>query len=343
MTQSGLAREAARTACAPPEPSTAVSAVVTMGETMGLLTVPAGRRLRSELSSPIGFGGAESNVAIGLARLDVPVTWLSRVGDDAFGSLITREIRGEGVQVLAAVDTQARTGLMVKEQLHGTPWRIRYYRDGSAASRLSPADLEVAQVHHAITHARVLHLTGISAALSASALDAVRAAIQLARAAGVLVSFDVNYRAAQWPTKRAAPVLAELCSTANIVFAGTQEAALVLQTTETAESALAVGLAELGADTVVIKLGARGALALTNNQAVAAAPDPIEVVDPVGAGDAFVAGYLSGLVRGASPTECLRRGNQLGAAVCLVPGDWEGLPTQEELDHLNSVQEDVLR
>lgn len=325
-----------------PAPMTA-GGVVTLGETMALLTVPSGRRLRSGTAAPVGFGGAESNVAIGLARLDVPVTWVSRVGDDAFGSMIIREIRGEGVQVLATVDPDARTGLMVKEHRHGTPWRIGYYRDGSAASRLSAADLGPS-ARAAITSARVLHLTGITPALSDCAREAVHAAIGIARAAGVLVSFDVNYRAALWPVRRAAPVLAELCAAADVVFAGAAEAALVLQVAPAApEEELARGLAGLGAGTVVIKLGARGAMALTGDRIVTAAPDPIQVVDPIGAGDAFVAGYLSGLVAAAPVADCLRRGNRLGGAVCRVPGDWEGLPTHEELEHLDSTPEDVVR
>lgn len=333
--------QASPTTPEPPAPIT--GGVVTIGETMALLTVPSGRHLRGGTAAPVGFGGAESNVAIGLARLDVPVTWVSRVGHDAFGSMIVREIRGEGVQVVATVDPQARTGLMVKEHRHGTPWRVGYYRDGSAASRLSAADL-TPSVRQAITSARVLHLTGITPALSDSACHAVRAAVDIARSAGVLVSFDVNYRAALWPAAQAAPVLADLCAAADVVFAGAAEAALVLQISgATPEEELARGLAGLGAGSVVIKLGARGALAFTGDQIVTAAPDPIDVVDPVGAGDAFVAGYLSGLVGAAPVADCLRRGNQLGGAVCRVPGDWEGLPTHEELEHLDSTLEDVVR
>src|SRR6478736_1776831 len=116
--------------------------VVTFGETMALLTAPIGRELRGGSCLPVGIGGAESNVAIGLARLGVASTWISRVGDDAFGALVTREIRGEGVQVIAGQDSAAPTGMMVKEHRGGQPWRVRYYRAGSAASRLSPADID---------------------------------------------------------------------------------------------------------------------------------------------------------------------------------------------------------
>lgn len=317
------------------------SGVVTLGETMALLTSPSGRHLRSGTSLPIGIGGAESNVAIGLARLDVPVTWVSRVGDDAFGAMVTREIRAEGVSVCAAVDDQARTGMMVKEHLHGTPWRVRYYRNESAASRFSPTDLDASL----IAGAEVLHLTGITAALSPTALATVREAIRIACDAGTLVSFDVNHREALWSSQRAAPVLAELCGVADLVFAGLSEAALVLgaPAATTAEDALASGLAELGASTVVLKLGAAGALARTNGVTIRAAAEPVQVVDPVGAGDAFVAGYLSALTEGRPVEECLRRGNQLGGAVCRVHGDWEGLPTRDELKRIDSHIEDVLR
>jgi 2-dehydro-3-deoxygluconokinase len=318
--------------------------VVTIGETMALLTSPSGRHLRGGSRLPVGIGGAESNVAIGLARLDVPVTWISRVGDDAFGSLVVREIRAEGVQVSATVDPDARTGLMVKEQLHGTPWRVRYYRDGSAASRLATADIEAAS--EAIAAARVLHLTGITAALSASAPAAVHRAVEIARAAGTLVSFDVNHRAALWSADEAAPVLAELCAAADLVFAGTAEAALVLGTAiddRSDDESLARGVGKLGPSTVVLKLGARGALALTGDRTTVAPTEPVDVVDPVGAGDAFVAGYLSALVQDRPVAECLQRGNLVGGAVCRVPGDWEGLPTPQELEQLGSHLEDVVR
>ena len=128
---------------------------------MALPTAPGGRQLRSGACLPVGIGGAESNVAIGLARLGVQATWISRVGDDAFGALVTRELRGEGATVTAHLDSAAPTGMMVKEHRGGTPWRVRYYRNGSAASRLSPADVDAA----AIADADVLHLTGITPAL----------------------------------------------------------------------------------------------------------------------------------------------------------------------------------
>jgi 2-dehydro-3-deoxygluconokinase len=326
-----------------------VSAVVTVGETMALLDAPASGRLGTAL--PVGMGGAESNVAIGLARLGVDCTWVSRVGDDALGTFLIREIRAEGVRVLAPRDPDAPTGLMLKEHRGGRPWRVRYYRSGSAASLLSPADVDA--VAGEIAAADVLHLTGITAALGPVPRAAVERAMQVARDAGTLVSFDVNHRATLWSDEEAAPVLAGLAATADLVFAGPEEACLLLGRPPGSGpagfedgfeygEALARELAKRGPATVVVKLGALGALALSGDEVHRAAALPIAVVDPVGAGDAFVAGYLSAVVAGGSVPDRLRTGNACGAAVCAAAGDWEGLPTRAELADLD-VNEEVVR
>lgn len=316
--------------------------VLTIGESMALLDAPAAGRLGAAL--PVRIGGAESNVAIGLARLGVDATWVSRVGDDALGTFVTREIRAEGVRVLAGRDAAAPTGLMVKEHRGGRPSRVRYYRAGSAASRLSPADVDA--VAGEIAAADVVHLTGITAALGAGPRAAVGRAVELARAAGTSVSFDVNHRATLWADDVAAPVLARLAASADLVFAGPEEAALVLGRAPAAPSfeegeLLARELAERGPRTVVIKLGALGALALSGDEVHRVAALPIAVVDPVGAGDAFVAGYLGEVVAGGSVPDALHTANACGAAVCQVPGDWEGLPTRAELADLGDEREVV--
>jgi 2-dehydro-3-deoxygluconokinase len=227
--------------------------VLTIGESMALLDAPASGRLGASL--PVGMGDAEANVAIGLARLGVDSTWASRVGDDALGTFLVREIRAEGVRVLATRDPAAPTGLMLKEHRNGRPWRVRYYRSGSAASRLSPADVDA--VADEIAAAGVLHLTGITAALGRAPLAAVEHAIQVAKAAGTLVSFDVNHRATLWSDEEAAPVLARLVAAADLVFAGPEEAALVLERTPAPASveegeALARELAKRGPGTGVV-------------------------------------------------------------------------------------------
>ncbi|QUF03607.1 sugar kinase [Actinosynnema pretiosum subsp. pretiosum] len=301
--------------------------VVTIGETMALVTLPSSGRVTAAAPVVLGVGGAESNVAIGLARLGVPATWVSRVGDDALGALVVRELRGEGVTVLAPRDPDAPTGMMLKEHRNGRPTRVRYYRGGSAASLLGPADVDRATV----AGAAVLHLTGITPALGDGPRAAVRHAVDLARSEGVTVTFDVNHRKTLWSDEEARPVLAELVSKADVVFAGAEEAELVLGTPGAAEEELVAGLAGLGAGTAVLKIGERGALAHRDGVRTHVPTTPAAVVDPVGAGDAFVAGFLAELVAGRPLETCLRTGNACGGLVVGVPGDWEGLPTRAEL------------
>ena len=182
----------------------------------------------------------------------------------------------------------------------------------------------------------MLHLSGITPALSASARAAVHRAVDLAREAGVPVSFDLNYRAALWSPKEAGDELRTLVGRANIVFAGEEEAALVVGAG--APEHLAKQLAALGPAEVVLKLGAEGACAVIGGDEVASPALAVSAIDPVGAGDAFVAGYLSALLDEESPAERLRRGNVCGAFSVSVAGDWEGLPRRGELATLEGTE-----
>ncbi|WP_141704419.1 sugar kinase, partial [Planobispora rosea] len=181
--------------------------LVTLGETMALFTARRVGALRHARDFDLGVGGAESNVAIGVTRLGLRACWIGRVGADEFGELVRSTLAGEHVDVSrAVVDPDAPTGLMVKGRRTAELVDVRYYRAASAGSRLRPADLDTGLIRSA----RVLHVTGITPALSATALEAVRAAVAEARAAGVPVSMDVNYRRALWAPDRAAAVLGEI-------------------------------------------------------------------------------------------------------------------------------------
>ena len=197
--------------------------VVVMGETMALFSSRSAGVLRSGAKADFSVGGAESNVAIGLARLGVPVAWIGRVGVDPFGDEIVRVLRGEGVEVLARRDGSRRTGLMVKERRTALHQRVVYYRSDSAGSALSPDDVD----DRIVGGARVLHVTGITPALSESATAAVDHAIDAARAAGTTVSLDVNYRSALWSRDAATAALTRLLPSVDILFAGLEEAELL--------------------------------------------------------------------------------------------------------------------
>ena len=293
--------------------------------------------LRHANSLAFGIGGAESNVAIGLARLGVATSWLGRVGDDSLGERVAREIRGDGVQVHAVIDSEARTGLMVKERPSTASTAVHYYRAGSAGSRLHPDDLPQGWVESA----SLLHITGITPLLSATARDAVHAAVDRARASGVTVSFDINYRSALAPASAAEPVLRQLAERADIVFGGEEEFAILYPRTSIADAA--ARLRDAGCATTVVKLGAAGAAAITADSVVEASGFAIDPVDTVGAGDAFVGGYLSAILAGLETEAILQRANACGAMACLVPGDWEAAPTRRELDLFMNRDSDPVR
>jgi 2-dehydro-3-deoxygluconokinase len=313
--------------------------VITFGETMGLLTALDIGALERAHSFRYGIGGAESNVAIGVARLGRHAAWFGRIGADATGDMIADRLRAEGVTAFTIRDDRRPTGLMVRHRRFAHVHNIDYHRAHSAGSALAPHDIPQA----AVRGAQILHVTGITPALSATAAETVFAAIDIARAARVLVSVDVNYRSKLWAPEAAAPVLRALAERADILFAGPEEAQLVLGDTSCANDAdLARALAKFGASDTIIKAGARGCAAIIDDQDLRRAALNVDAIDTVGAGDAFVAGYLSERMTGSDVDTRLNTAIHVGALAVTVPGDCEGLPHLSDLRHPLSA-EDVLR
>lgn len=305
--------------------------VVAIGESLGLLVPDRPGRLAHVPHLRLGFGGAESNVAIGVARLGGRSAWVGRVGGDGLGELVTRGIRAEGVEVHASVDPDAATALMIKERPRPGSSRVTYYRSVQAGSRLTAADIP----DGVIERAAILHVTGISAGLGEGPLAAVHAAIDRAKAAGVTVSFDVNHRSALWRNgngRDAAAAYRELAARSDIVFAGDDEAALVTGRRDPREQLEAIRA--LGVACAVIKLGEHGAIASEGDTVSARDAVRVDVVDTVGAGDAFVAGWLAETAAGASLEHRLETAVQCGALACTVDGDWEAAPTRADVTAL---------
>ena len=301
--------------------------VVTLGETMILMIAEQAGPMREATTFRRHVAGAESNVAIGLARLNHRSGWISRVGDDEFGRAVIFRVRGEGVDTSKVkVDAEAPTGLLVRERRDLGPIEQVYYRRGSAASRLSPDDLDAAY----ISQAAFLHLTGITPALSESCRQTVFAAAEIARSVGVKVVLDPNYRSKLWSRADACAVLRDLATRCDILLPGEEEAELL--TGESDPELAARQLASLGPGLVVVKLGPNGALALTDGQVTRAPAVVLErIVDPVGAGDAFAAGFLAAQLRGLALVEALALANRCGAIAMTIAGDTESLPTWEQL------------
>ncbi len=308
--------------------------LVTLGETMALFRpVESGEGDAYRLS----FGGAESNVAIGVARLGGAATWVGRVGDDVAGRRIARELRAEGVHAVVRIDDAAGTGAMMKAESAPGRISVQYWRAGSAGSRLAPDDIDPALLRSS----SVLHVTGITPALSESAAAAVDGAVEVARAAGIAVSFDVNHRPSLWRGRDPRALYRRLAASADLVFAGADEAELLVGAGD--EEELVTRIAALGPSVVALKLGERGALVLDGGRMLRRSALPIVPVDTVGAGDAFVAGYLAELLAGSSAEQRLDTAVAAGAFACLGRGDWESLPHRRQLDLLAASASDPVQ
>jgi 2-dehydro-3-deoxygluconokinase len=314
--------------------------IVTLGETMGLFTPNKQGYLRYANQYSQSFVGSETNVAIGVSRMGYKAGWISRVGKDEFGKGLLMFLRGEDIDLtFVKEDNESPTGLMFKEYLRENQTRVFYYRSNSAASRLSPEDIEASY----ISQAKYLFVSGITPALSKSCHLAVMAAINIAKEHGVQVVFDPNLRKTLWEEDIARQTLLEIAKQADIVLPGISEGEFLFGTNDVKE--IGDNLLELGAKMVVIKLGEAGASVITN-EGVENVPGykVNRVVDPIGAGDAFAAGFITGLLDNLSLYESVQRANAFGALATQVKGDIEGLPEREQLSQfMNSTSGDVER
>lgn len=295
---------------------------------MVLFTPETKGQMRYARSFSSKIAGAETNTLIGLSKLGHETGWISRVGKDEFGAFVLSAVRGEGVdtsQVL--VDETAPTGIFFKELLYEDSVRIQYYRKGSASSQMSPEQLS----EEYIANAQYLYLTGITPALSDSCKASVFHAIELAKRHGRKVVFDPNIRRKLWSDDEARETLLAMAEKADIVLPGVAEGEFLFGTKNDAE--IAEQFHRLGVETVVMKLGEKGAYLSTalENKYIPGFK-AVKVVDPVGAGDGFAAGFLSGLIEGLSLEDSVKRACAVGAMVVMVNGDIEGLPDRETLD-----------
>jgi len=309
--------------------------VVTLGETMVLFVPSTIGPLRYISRFEKTIGGAESNVAIGLARLGHQAGWVSRLGNDEFGLYVLNFIRGEGIDTSRVIlDNDHSTAVFFKERHELNEPKVYYYRKGSAASYMGPEDLDESY----IASAKFLHITGITPALSKSCRETVYAAIKLARKHQVTVVFDPNIRLKLWSSEEARMTLMDICKLCDIVMPGIDEGKLI--TGESHPEKIADALLCQGAKVVIIKLGEEGAYFQTHDEkGYIPAIKVSKVVDAVGAGDAFAAGLLSGLIRGSALPEAVQLGNRVASFALTVTGDVDGLPSWEQVNPNRKTQE----
>lgn len=303
--------------------------VVTVGEAMALLMARQPLPLAEVSEFERATAGAELNVAVGLSRLGYKVGYISALGQDSLGRNLLNFMQAEGLDLRhLRLDGQHPTGFMLKSMaLDGSDPEVEYFRRGSAASHLSRADIPSG----AYQQARLLHLTGISPALSDSCRDMVLTMAAQARGAGRMVSFDPNLRPRLWPSQEAmTETVNALASLADVVMPGLGEGRLLTGCTDAAE--IADFYLARGARQVVVKLGPEGAYYAGPEGRGTAPGVPVQkVVDTVGAGDGFAVGVISALLEGLPLALAAARGNAVGARVVQFRGDCEGLPTRSQL------------
>jgi 2-dehydro-3-deoxygluconokinase len=307
--------------------------VITFGESMALFMPAGSKGIAYSSQFERLFGGAESNVAIGLARLGHAVGWCGSLGADPFGKIIAKTLRSEGVDVSRVkFSSEASTGLMFREVVAGKS-SVYYYRRDSAASRMKPSDLDSSY----FAGTKVLHITGITAALSESCRETLKESIHIAKQQGVKVCFDPNLRLKLWSIDEARPVLLELAAEADYFMPGLDELKLLYQTDDFHSI---IDKLKALPGVCVIKGGDDETYLLDGGELSSIPYFKVDrVIDTVGAGDGFCAGFIAGIVRGLPLAESVRLGNLIGSMVIQMEGDWEALPTWEEADAvLNNIQ-----
>lgn len=301
--------------------------IITIGETMACFTPKSAGPLRYVKDYEMRIAGAESNVAIGVSKLGHSAGWISALGTDELGHFVLNSVRAEGVDTASVrFDKKRPTGLMLKQINSGSDSSVFYYRQDSAACHMDAALLD----KHYFEGAKILHLTGITPVLSRECKAMVQSAIELARSLDMMVSFDPNIRMKLWGNRDYRPMIREFINQSDIIFIGKSEAEILFQSEEEEQifqQIFSSGVAKM----IALKNGAKGAFVAEKGRVKKVAPYPCNCVDPIGAGDAFCAAFLCGLLEKRTAEECGERGAIAGALVTETYGDIEGYPSREDL------------
>lgn len=287
--------------------------VITIGETMLRLTPPDLLRIEQASNFDAHIGGSESNVAVGLARLGLDVAWISRLTDNTLGHWIVNGIRAQNVDTSHVIWTEEnRVGLYFYEE--GVAPRgssVIYDRADSAMAHIRPAELPIGLFQK--EKARLLHITGITLAISNTASHTVHEAVKLAKKAGYLLSFDINYRSLLWSTEEAQSACHEIASVADIIFLPLRDAISIYHTPSDPEKAIRMMAERYPNAIIVLTLGANGALALSDTKIMTQSAFPAQEVGRLGGGDAFVAGFLYGYLTALNIQDALLWGTASAA------------------------------
>lgn len=304
--------------------------IITLGETMAALTPKETGYLHYIRDYGMRIAGAESNLAIGVCKLGHSAAWISSLGADELGYFVNNSIRAEGVDThYVKFDPHHRTGLMLKQMLPGKETSVFYYRENSAAANMQAEELH----EEMFAEGKVLHLTGITPVLSDSCRAVVLKAIEFAKRAGLKISFDPNIRKKLWKDTDFTPVLKEIVKCSNILMLGLDEAQILYGSSEKEEIVKAFFENE-AAEYLAVKDGKNGAYVADRQGGHTILPHPCKPVDPIGAGDAFNAGFLCGLLEQRTVQEAGKIAAIAGAMATESFGDIEGYPSRISIQHI---------
>jgi len=290
--------------------------VVTLGESLIQLNAVTRGPLRHVTLFERHVAGAETTVAVCVRRQGLSSGLITRVGDDEFGKCILNWVRGEGVDTSQIrVDTEAPTGIYFVQRGFPIPSESKmfYYRKGSAGSRISPSDVDPDY----LGAAKLFHTTGITPALSETALEATRKALEISISNNLIVSFDTNIRPVLWGSiDNAVRVLTPMIEKVDILFTDPRDASILLNVQDVDQ--MIDGFLKFGVETVVLKMGRKGAIATNRREKVSVQALEVYVEDPIGAGDAFAGTFITSRLKGRSLEESLKRAVIAGSLVVTV-------------------------
>lgn len=292
----------------------------TFGEAMALFLASDTDSVLTARSYTRSTAGAEGNVAVGVCRLGLSAHFFTLMGNDQLGSAVLADFAAEGVDLSGVKRVDSFSSAMIRNPGTTAPVEASYLRKGAAASLMTPADLD----SELISRSRWLHTTGITCAISTTAASTAASGLELARKLGIKKSFDLNIRRKLWSEEQARKVLEPIARDVDLLIGGEDEYCAIFGTSDPQE---ALRIATSRGNTLVIMThGPEQLTYALDGQVTIVNPPQVKSVDPVGSGDAFTSGVISGLLGGLTVADAIRQGTISGARVASQFGDWAGLP-----------------
>ncbi len=312
--------------------------LLTIGETMAAFASYEKMPLRYAHNFGMRIAGAESNTAMGLAKLGFESSWVSKVGDDEFGAFIVNQIRSEGVDTSSVVkDKEHSTGVMFKETTAGET-RVYYYRENSAASHMTKDDIS----EDLIKQFRMVHMSGITPILSPECMELTNEVFRIAKENNIKISFDPNIRKKLWKDRCFVEEIRSFVLQANIILIGLDEAEVLFQTKDH-EAIFDILFQQGCAEYVGLKDGANGSWVADKETYIKVEPHACKCIDPIGAGDAYNSGFIAAVLKGSSLKAIGKMASVSGALATETTGDIEGYPSKEHMDHVLNHTDEIYR